>query len=480
MRLLTKSDREQGRQIQFDSLIKQGYQKTEYKNLIVFSHPADLLLKTFWGTAANHTDFFRYKTPEQLAAKIEALKETADRRETRKAEQKEKNKGYKSSHAAASAAIKQELKKYFPCIKFSVTSDSFAGGNSVDISWTDGPTTKQVEAITSKYQYGHFDGMNDIYENSNHRDDIPQAKYVQEHRRISDELENEVKAQLIHLKKYKDDELNDYRRSPEAEARQLLYNTNVPHNYTGLTVAINDDNNSRDFFKITFETPQEEQPTTEQPTAAPAGKIQIVDYSEKSFAVIGEFSAHYDNLIELGGSYNKFLKCGRGIIFSKKRLEAVKSYFIANKQTEEQAPETPAVEQEQESPKAAPVNESDILPVPENNTLNLESLKILWHEGRMIEGAIFNETTFYTWQDVQKAFFILWQTNERGQNGGYTKVKCEIKLQGHETEICRVDITDRVNNGDFNPSIQHITDYISELIGETEPEQNTAMQMLLN
>ena len=107
------------------------------------------------------------------------MKATADRREAWKAEQKEKNKGKKSSHAAAAAAIKAELAKAFPHVKFSVRSDSFSMGNSVDISWQNGPTVAQVEAISGKYQYGHFNGMEDIYETTNYRDDIPQANMNQ-------------------------------------------------------------------------------------------------------------------------------------------------------------------------------------------------------------------------------------------------------------------------------------------------------------
>jgi hypothetical protein len=60
--------------------------------------------------------------------------------------------------------IKKELKAAFPGITFSVRYSSFAGGNSVDISWLFGPTTGQVEAISNKYQAGHFNGMEDIYE----------------------------------------------------------------------------------------------------------------------------------------------------------------------------------------------------------------------------------------------------------------------------------------------------------------------------
>jgi hypothetical protein len=56
--------------------------------------------------------------------------------------------------------IRIELKRAFPGIKFSVTSDH----SSISIGWSLGPTTKEVEAITSKYQSGSFNGMEDIYE----------------------------------------------------------------------------------------------------------------------------------------------------------------------------------------------------------------------------------------------------------------------------------------------------------------------------
>jgi hypothetical protein len=48
----------------------------------------------------------------------------------------------KSSHALGAANIRKELKRVFPSVKFSVTSDSFSGGNSIHIGWTDGPLTE--------------------------------------------------------------------------------------------------------------------------------------------------------------------------------------------------------------------------------------------------------------------------------------------------------------------------------------------------
>lgn len=101
-----------------------------------------------------------------------------------------------SSQAAAAKAIRTELKAVFPTVKFSVTSESFSMGDAVHISWVDGPTTKQVEAITEKYQYGSFNSMEDLYENTNDRSDIPQTKYVQTSRKFSEAAKMEMSEKL--------------------------------------------------------------------------------------------------------------------------------------------------------------------------------------------------------------------------------------------------------------------------------------------
>ncbi len=54
-------------------------------------------------------------------------------------------------------------------------------------------------------------------------------------------------------------------------------------------------------------------------------KVQIVNYSDRSFAVIGETKPIKDVLRSLGGSFNAHLTCGIGWIFSKKHLQAVKT-----------------------------------------------------------------------------------------------------------------------------------------------------------
>lgn len=93
-----------------------------------------------------------------------------------------------NSLITASKNIRIELKVAFPGIKFSVTSERYSGGNSIDVAWTDGPTSKQVDAIIRKYQGGSFDGMTDCYDYDNRvfNDLFGRAKYVFARRNYSD------------------------------------------------------------------------------------------------------------------------------------------------------------------------------------------------------------------------------------------------------------------------------------------------------
>lgn len=59
-----------------------------------------------------------------------------------------------STQAQAAGQIRRLLKKLYPSTKWAVTSSSFAGGNGVRTCWEDGPTTAEIEEITSPYQLG--------------------------------------------------------------------------------------------------------------------------------------------------------------------------------------------------------------------------------------------------------------------------------------------------------------------------------------
>jgi len=55
--------------------------------------------------------------------------------------------------------------------------------------------------------------------------------------------------------------------------------------------------------------------------------VKFVEYSDKSFAIVGETKEIKDSLKEMGGKFNSFLKCGKGWIFSNKRKETVLSFL---------------------------------------------------------------------------------------------------------------------------------------------------------
>jgi len=326
--LATKENRLKVQQYEFDALIKKGYSREDYKGLFIFTMTDEksTWLKVFRGTAANHTVYTRYRTEQQATDEIKRLKDSQDRRIQYKAELK--NNPTKSSAANAASAIREELKKHFPNIKFSVKSSNFSMGDSVSISWTDGPTAEQVKKYSDKYQYGHFDGMTDMYESTNRRNDIPQTKYVSENRTISEESQKAVVEQLTPL----------YKEESEYEikilANRIIYNSEIP--FGAVVVGIKRTGIScgsiQDFYTLDFDLsnvkaePKQETPNFEA-VEVPEGEIQIIDYSEKAIAVIGETKPIKDKLKELGGKFNFRLSCGAGWIFPKTKLEEVQNLF---------------------------------------------------------------------------------------------------------------------------------------------------------
>lgn len=142
----------------------------------------------------NHSWHHRFNSVEQREKKIESFfkslemrkKAVAERRATREI----------SEHAAAAKAIREELKKVFPQIKFRVRSESYTGGSSIRVTYTDAIPVEEIEKYTNKYEYGHFNGMEDIYEYSNVRKDIPQVKYLFVDRTISEVNRQAVKKEI--------------------------------------------------------------------------------------------------------------------------------------------------------------------------------------------------------------------------------------------------------------------------------------------
>ena len=98
----------------------------------------------------------------------------------------------------AAKNLRKLLKDAFPGIKFSVRSRSFAGGNAIDVEWTDGPTSGQVDAIADRFEAGKFDGMTDYYnyEPEAWNTIFGSTKYMTTRRNYSDALIGKAIAEL--------------------------------------------------------------------------------------------------------------------------------------------------------------------------------------------------------------------------------------------------------------------------------------------
>lgn len=58
--------------------------------------------------------------------------------------------------------IRSALKIAFPGVKFSVKSDSYSGGSSIDVAWTDGPAKAKVDTALGGFVGRGFDGSIDL------------------------------------------------------------------------------------------------------------------------------------------------------------------------------------------------------------------------------------------------------------------------------------------------------------------------------
>lgn len=69
--------------------------------------------------------------------------------------------------AEVARMIRRQLKKAHAGVKFSVRISRYAGGSSIDVRWTDGPTEKQVQEVTYGFEGKRFDGMIDLAYSAN-------------------------------------------------------------------------------------------------------------------------------------------------------------------------------------------------------------------------------------------------------------------------------------------------------------------------
>lgn len=233
----------------------------------------------------------------QRAENIARLEQEVKERKARVADEQRamliKNYNYlqpctdKYDHKICGANIRTELKRHFPRVKFSVRYESFSGGDAFRVSWTDGPTARQVDAVVKKYADMHPDSysMGDFWdcEPSIFNNLYGSVGYVTTSRIISEEAVTRVM---------------DEQGCDRDAARGYIYKTDMT-------------------------TKTEEK--TASATAVSADGLTLIDYSEKAVVLVGETRTIKDTLKSMGGRFNARLSCGAGWVFPKSKRESLEA-----------------------------------------------------------------------------------------------------------------------------------------------------------
>ena len=164
--------------------------------------------------------------------------------------------------------IRKELSTEFPGQKFSVRKTDYS---TIHVEWKDGPTRDEVERIVGKHERSCVrDRWNDDLWDHN------------------DTAFTSVFGGVDYI---------------------FYYRETAPEN--------------REVSLYTKPEPKQNK-TTETETIEAKG-VQIIDYSEKAIAVVGDTRAIKETLKSLGGRFNNRLSCGAGWIFPKSKEATIKA-----------------------------------------------------------------------------------------------------------------------------------------------------------
>lgn len=206
----------------------------------------------------------------------------------------------KYDQKTAANNLRTLLKVKFPATKFSVKKYHY---NSYTVSWENGPTEPQVSEITHLFKDEGWDGMTD----SSYSIDTPFNRryggigYISTNRKISDAVRNQ-ELDLLNKELGKSYQMEDYVVERNNTASCLVYQRTLKKNYS----------------------PEVKVETKPVSKTISANGLELIDYSEKAFAIIGDTKPIKEMLSDLGGSFNGRLSCGPGWIFSKSKIDTVK------------------------------------------------------------------------------------------------------------------------------------------------------------
>lgn len=274
-------------------------------------------------------------TPEQIAAGLERAERIEQLKKERAEAERNAMKAARANYpylkegargAEVAANMRKELRQLWPAVKFSVRYKSFSGGDEIFIKYEDGPRVEDVKSVANKYQDHGADESGDYW------DYMPSAfnrvfggvSFVMVERNFKPEtlataVEFVARAcpalvEEIHREIFFD-------KIPlNGEDGEKIYKAIGcaawigPASLARWVAALED---------YTTPAPAEEIAPAVETTPAPEG-LMVVEYSAKSFAIVGNTKEIKDQLKSLGGRFNARLTCGAGWVFpASKRAEVL-------------------------------------------------------------------------------------------------------------------------------------------------------------
>lgn len=256
--------------------------------------------------------------------KEKALRETEEikRKEQEKADADRKEiellpkqypylKPYPKGYMELRSNIMADLKHSFPNRKFSIKK---RGYDCIYICWTDGATEEEVSKIQYRWEDHKTDYTGDYrdYDPSNFNRVFGGINYIFTERSKSPEVEKLI------------EDLKEMRDWAERDLYQTFHEifckTLFPAVYENLRIERTEmmSGQLHELYRIAYDVPEKVTPTKIEVSG-----VEIIDYSEKAIAVIGDTKPIKDQLKELGGRFNSRLTCGAGWIFPKTKREEV-------------------------------------------------------------------------------------------------------------------------------------------------------------
>ena len=240
--------------------------------------------------------------------------------------------------------IRTHLNKKFPKVKFNISS------KQSKISWTNGPTETELyfalkPFVTQDFNKESYNRENETQEELAYKSNFEiyfgrfEQKYITYTRTLTETYKK--KAEELISKMFQGIENISKQESPEdiekAYMMTKINTTIIPdinekdkeiltksfwlcHNYKSKEVEKDLLNKLENMLIIKEEPKTQKKETTINLTKT---DCEIIDYSEKAIAIIGNTKPHKEKLKEIGAKFNMKLTCGPGWILPKSKKEMI-------------------------------------------------------------------------------------------------------------------------------------------------------------